>query len=199
MVRQKNCHLIHYGGAATLGIVLRVTRPNLRQTEQLMHNSLSSEGTMTDDVARGFRRVRWAGQSRAARSRDSAIHVACDLRGQSCDVGRSSQAGVDSKSSEGTHRHVSAGELRLRQDRLVQSTAQVMVLQPRSPPSSPAPSAHRVGCILRCGRAKMRSIARNRTAIRMAEETSEIHQGARCSTSPPRRWRALGSHVTIRS
>ena len=36
-------------------------RRHLRQTERLMHNSLSSEGAMTDDVARGFRRLRWTG------------------------------------------------------------------------------------------------------------------------------------------
>jgi hypothetical protein len=58
MVRGRIANLIHCGVAATLGIVLRrVTRRHLRQTEQLMHDSLSSEGAMTDDVARGFRRL----------------------------------------------------------------------------------------------------------------------------------------------
>ena len=46
-------NVIHCGGAATLGIVLRrVTKRSLRQIERLMHDSLSSEGAMTDDVAR---------------------------------------------------------------------------------------------------------------------------------------------------
>ena len=55
-------NLTHCGRAATLGIVLRrVTNRSLPETERLMHDLLSSEGAMTDDVARGFRRLRWTG------------------------------------------------------------------------------------------------------------------------------------------